>query len=147
MYNDNNLLKYDNRSLIKRFTNPSRNYIQGKSFVRGNIENLMMPSSHIPGINVYHFCNSQGDLIFPNNFCGNKFYKEPKAYIKHFYTKTAEEFCDKLKKGHAHFHRNHPNYLKSIMLRLNIFFRINKKTKEKITILEKCTGIKLDKYK
>ena len=27
----------------------------------------------------------------------NKLENNPKAYIKHFYTKTAEEFCDKIK--------------------------------------------------
>ena len=147
MFNDNDLIKYENISFIKRFTHPALNYSEGKSFVRGNIENLMMPTSHIPGINVFHFCNSKEELIFPKNFFGSKFFTEPKAYIKHFYTKTAEEFCDKLRKGDAHFHKNHQNYLSSIMLKLKLFFEINKKTREKVLILEKCTGINLHKYK
>ena len=143
LYNDNNLIKYSKIKLIKRFTYPSFNFSVGKSFVRGSIENLIIPSAHIPGINIFHFCNSNGELIFPNDFYQNKFEKQPKAYIKHFYTKTAEEFCHKIKRGHAHFHKNHPNYIDSIKLKLYTFFKINNKTKEKINILEKCTGIKL----
>ena len=37
--------------------------------------------------------------------------KNPKAYIKHYYTKTAEEFCNKITKGNAHFHTHHPEYI------------------------------------
>lgn len=147
MFNDNNLIKFDNRNLIQRFPHPVLNSSEGKSFVRGNIKNLILPTTHIAGINLFHFCNSNGELIYPNNFISYKFLKEPKAYIKHYYTKTAEEFCNKLNKGNAHFHKNHPEYQGSIKLRLRYFFKINKMTKEKINILEKCTNIKLNKFK
>ena len=110
---------------MKRFTNPVLNFSQGKSFVRGNIENLLIPTSHIPGINVYHFCNSKGELIYPKDFFGNKFENAPKSFIKHYFTKTAEEFCIKIKKGHAHFHKNHSLYPNSIENRINFFFILN----------------------
>ena len=74
----------------------------------------------------------------------NTFEREPKAFIKHYYTKTVEEFCNKIKKGHAHFHKNHSQYLKSIQQRVNFFFRLNIKTKEKLYIIKKCTNIKFD---
>ena len=143
MYNDNDLVNYKNKSLLERFTKPILNYTQGKSFVRGKINNLMIPTTHIPGINIHQFCNSNGDIIFPSNFYGNKFENNPKAIIRHFYTKTAEEFCNKINKGHAHFHKNHTNYRSSIMNRLSIFFSLNNKTKEKINILEKCLNMKI----
>ena len=95
MFNDNNLIRYDKRKLLQRFTFPSFNFSEGKSFIRGGIENFIISSTHIPGINIFHFCNSNGELIYPNDFYQYKFEKHPKAYIKHFYTKTVEEFCDK----------------------------------------------------
>ena len=142
IYNDNNLIYYDNNSLTKRFTHPTLNYTQGKSFVRGQIDHLLIPTTMIPGINVFHFCNSNGELIYPKNFYENIFENSPKAYIKHFYTKTAEEFCSKLKKGNAHFHKNHKQYIDSIKNRINFFFQLNKKTKEKENILKKCVILK-----
>jgi len=138
IYNDNDLLRYDNRRLIERFTHASLNLSQGKSFVRGKIENFMMPSSHIPGINVFSFCNSNGELIYPKNFFEYKFEQKPKAFIKHFYTKTAEEFCNKINQ-HAHFHKRHPNYLSNQKSRINFFFKINKKTSEKLNIIGNCS--------
>jgi len=143
LYNDNDQVNYENRSLLERFTKPTMNYNQGKSFVRGNFNNLIIPSTHIPGINIYNFCNSNGGIIYPSDFFGNKFEKDPKAFIKHFYTKTAEEFCNKINKGHAHFHRNHSSYKSSIKFRINLFFSLNKKTKEKVNILEKCLKTKI----
>lgn len=38
-----------------------------------------------------------------------KFEKEPRAYIKHYYIKTAEEFCNKINKN-AHYHKNNPEF-------------------------------------
>ena len=63
LYNDNDLIKYDNRSLNERFINNTFNYSQVKSFVRGNINNLFFPTTHLPGINVFQFCNSKGEFI------------------------------------------------------------------------------------
>ncbi len=101
-----------------------------------------MPCAHIAGINVFSFCNSNGELIYPKNFFANDFEKKPKAYIKHFYTKTAEEFCNKINKD-AHRHKNHPGYLANQKFRINFFFQINKKTHEKVNIIENCSKIKL----
>ena len=101
----------------------------------------------IPGINIHYFCNSNGERIYPNNFYNYNYKNNLTGFIKHYYTKTAEEFCYKIKKGNAHFHKNHPNYIQSIENRISFFFFLNKITKEKIQILEKCLGIDLNKYK
>ena len=138
MYNDNNLIKYENKPLRERFKHQSSKSKEGKSFVRGNIENLAIPTTHLIGINIFHFCNSKGELIYPKSFMSHKFEKNPKAYIKHYYTKTVEEFCNKLKKGNAHFHKNHKQYQSVIKNRIKYFFRLNRKTNEKIYILKKC---------
>ena len=63
MYNDNDLIRYDNRSLKVRFPNPKSKFSQVKSFVRGNNEKLAIPTTHIAGINVYNFCNSNGEKV------------------------------------------------------------------------------------
>ena len=138
MYNDNNLVKYDNRDLEERFIHPSLKSNKGKSFVRGNINDLIIPTTHLQGINIFHFCNSNGELIYPKTFLSSKFEKKSKAYIKHYFTKTAEEFCYKLKRGNAHFHKNHSEYQRTINKRIKIFFSLNKKTDEKVNILQKC---------
>jgi hypothetical protein len=83
--------------------------------------------------------------IYPKNFYGYKFEKKPKAYIKHFFTKTAEEFCGKISRGNAHFHKNHSKYNAIIKGKINLFFKLNKVTDKKIDILERCTGMKLKK--
>lgn len=67
LYNDNDQVKYENRSLLERFSKPTMNYTQGKSFVRGKLDNLIMPSSHIPRINIYIF------VIRMEIFINNKF--------------------------------------------------------------------------
>ena len=53
VFGDNNLIKYDNRILLDRFKSPSIKSPEGKSFVRGKIKNLVIPTTHIPGINKF----------------------------------------------------------------------------------------------
>ena len=97
MYGDNNLVKYDNRTMIERFTKPSSIWNKGKSIVRTKISRLIITSSHIIGINTKYFCDSNGHRLFPKSFHQFDVPDKPQAYIKHFYTKTAEEFCNKTK--------------------------------------------------
>lgn len=61
------------------------------------------------------------------------------AYIKHFYTKTAEELCIKINRGDAQFKD------KTFIFRIEEFFRINKITKNKIKIIEKCSHLNITK--
>ena len=147
IYGDNDKIKYENISLSERFQKPKQLINQGKSFVRGGINKLLIPTTLIPGINIYSFCNSNGSKIYPKNFINNKIEISPMAFLKHYYTKTVEEFCNKLNKGNAHYHKNHPNYIQTIKRRINLFFLWNKITIEKIEILEKCTNLSLIYYK
>ena len=138
IYNDNDLVRYDNRSLMKRFTKAKINCSNGKSFVRGYKDNLIIPTSMIPGINIYNFCNSNGEKIYPKTFFGNTFENNPMAFIKHFYTKTAEEFCNKINKGDVAIHTNYFKFAIRNKEKLNLFYRINNLNKEKLDILKKC---------
>ena len=138
IYDDNNLLKRDSRAMIQRFKNLKRISSATKFIVRGNMPNLMITSSHF-AINT-NYCNSKGELIFPNtNFL---FYQEknPIAHLKHFYTKTAEEYCNKINKGDVQF-----QFIKYDKLwkrnKIKNFFKYNTKTKQKLELLEKCIHI------
>ena len=146
MFNDNDLIKYDNRKLQDRFATPAGIFL-GKSFVRGGFNNLLIPSTHLPGINIQYFCDSKGNRIYPKSFTPDLKENNHKAYIKHYYSKTVEEFCLKLNRGNAHFHRNHLKYENSIKFRIKLFFVYNKVTPYKIQKLENCTNLDLSEYK
>lgn len=146
IYDDNDLEKYDNRSLMERFTRTKGNLCVVKSIIRGELNNLIIPNSHISGINVKNFCNSEGERVFPNSFMNIKCKSNSMSYLKHFYSKTLEELCKKIKRGDAHFNKNNPKYESIIYGKLEIFFSINKITKTKIKKLEKCLNLNLDKY-
>jgi hypothetical protein len=147
MYGDNNLVKYDNRTMIQRFTKPISNWGKGKSIVRTNIPNLIISSTFMIGINTQYFCDSNGNRLFPRSYYGFEVPIKPEAYIKHFYTKTAEEFCNKIIKGDGHFHKKHPERLNVINSRIDTFFTFNSITREKLKIIENCSGMNLKTYR
>ena len=144
-YNDNNLIKYDNRTLNERFKKPTKMTLMGKSFVRGGNKKLLIPSTLIFGINIHSFCNSKGEKINSQNL--TKVEISPLAYIKHYYTKTVEEFCNKINKGDVFFNKNHPDYFNIIKSKIHLFFVLNEITIKKVKILEKCTKLNLIDYK
>ena len=145
-YDDNDLEKYDNRPLLKRFTRSiNSNRCRIKTMVRGGINNLVIPNVHLSGINIHFFCNSEGKRIFPRNLFGRGCLKNDNFFIKHFSSKSAEEFCMKIKRGDAHFNKMNPKYKFIMERRIINFFSINKITKNKIKIIENCLNISLDK--
>ena len=125
----------------------NKNYIivdMGKNIVSTGLSNILIITPHIMGVNKNNFCDSNGEKIKSKSFI--RFYppKNPEAFIVHYYTKTAEEFCQKLNKGDAHYNRKYKSYSKRLRNRIKDFFIINKITKEKIEIIENCTGINLN---
>ena len=134
-------------SLIERFTKPNITMKLCKSIVRNDISNLIIINTLILGVNTNYFCNSNGKRLFLTNFYFIQPPKKPKAYIKHFFTKTAEEFCMKLRRGDAHYNKEQTDYKFIMKERINKFMKINKITNGKLYILEKCSGINLNKYR
>lgn len=147
MYGDNNLERYDSRIMIKRFTKSNSILERGKSIVRTNIPNLIIVSSMVIGLGVKYFCDSNGNRVFPRSFYNFKIPKNPMALIKHFYTKTAEEFCNKINKGDVQFDINNPSFKHIINGKIKLFMELNKITNEKLNIIENCTGIILNEYR
>ena len=63
-------------------------------------------------------------------------------YIDHFCFKSTEEFVNKINRGSAFF-----VILDNIkMVKVSWYFEINKVTKEKISYMEKNTGLNLSEY-
>lgn len=134
MYDDNDLLHYDNRPLNIRFTRADKNYrsnIYVKSITRGGLQKTLFgfdKSSHFPS-NELILCDSSGrtsqhysDVINPPVF--------EYAQVSHFSTKSTEEFINKMKRGYPgeHFSKKEDG--------VKLYFALNKFTQEKLKLFE-----------
>ena len=143
VYSDNDLINYDNRSVQERFTTPLPKdliNVHIKSTVRGHLKKnywKKMNNPHSSNNNLMS-CDPTGKKIDSST----PFHEPPNhevAYIKHYVTKTIEEFIAKIKKGRADvLVQVDINNLKE---RLNFFFGVNKKTKEKLDFIKKTLNI------
>ena len=145
-HGDNDLVYYDNRTLIERFTKPDYSYygnIYIKTIFRGNLTKKVFGKScsHHQGCLYLKRCDCTGkkpkrgiSSIRPPN---HKY-----AYIMHYKTKTAEEFVTKIIKG------VNGNDYKSFPLdkRIDQFFKHNKLTEEKLKLFERVFNKTFDKY-
>ena len=143
IYNDNNIVKYDNRPLKKRFTKPLYNSEANKfvkSIIKGNLNWnpwAYDQTSHRPRHQL-RTCDSNGnrvktfnDVVIPPIL--------DNVYLKHFTTKTIEEYIEKIKRGH-------PSQTILLNKWIDNFFKINKVTKEKVKFIENILNLTLDKY-
>lgn len=134
-YTDNNLIKSDGRGVLERFTTPMEydkavtykfpQNNHAKSIICGGIEGLKWNSTphNIKGIK---YADSIGNETNDSPF---QPYNYESAYIKHFSTKTIDEFINgKYEKGLGD--RTIENYKKDVD-RIGYFFKINERTKEK----------------
>ena len=144
VYNDNDLLKYDNRLVQERFTNALYNCKDNvfvKSIIKGNIRFNPWDTdqtSHRPN---HHMktCLYNGERA--KTF--NDVYRPPKidvAHIKHYVTKTVEEYIlNKHKRGYTSRFIDHELWVDN-------FFSFNKVTKEKVKFIEKTLNKSFPKY-
>ena len=143
-YSDNELLYYDNRTLEERFTKAlyhHGNNAWSKVTVRGGIKENYWSIGCTPHTSKFQVtnCNSAGHIIRykqgavrPNfNF----------AYLKHYYTKTAEEYVIKSSRGSA-FSKVVWNQNRKLF-KFRLFFVYNKRTKEKVKLLKKLFNMTL----
>lgn len=139
-YGDNNKIFYENKSLNERFTFPFFfkkkkvkksqifYYSAGKSIVRGKL-NLIW------GLFPHYFKNTNN--CRPNGEILENYFSPPQfseAYIKHYVTKSTEEFIERLKRGDV-FLKIDKKYIKNKIK--NYYFLFNKKTNEKLTLFKK----------
>jgi hypothetical protein len=126
MMTDSGLVHNDGRPLMERFTeSTTRGEQQGKCIIRTGIPGARFTKSvHVPYTPTLRCCNPKGEPTAQHRL-------QPRdtdvAYLKHFSTKTIEEWLkNKWKKGAAgvsyeKFQRQYQDY----------FFRINERTPEK----------------
>lgn len=136
-YGDNGLIRVENNdySLQKRFTVPvDKNVRAGgvfanknsKTFIRGNLGDITI---NVHGnYSIKECCNDKGELI-ENKWCTDGLSWDV-AYIKHYNTKTIEEWLKKMKRGYPDKNYNNKN-----MLSIDRFFLYNKKTPEKLKFI------------
>ena len=143
LHTDNNQLHYENKPLSERFpeiVNVSKAYFEVKSILRGHIPNIRIECIH--EINKhYKNCDGYGN---PSKLDG-AFAVEPdytNYYIDHYYSKSTEEFIDKINRGDPFF--NTENYKMERIEKLSKQIIL---TKEKIEMIENGTGLSLSKYK
>ena len=135
VHTDNNLVHYDNRPLNVRFTEPHYNLQANnlvKAIVRGNLNKTVFVNekpnnSPVEGVEI---CDSKGRKITKYD----SYFLIPPVfdygYLKHFTTKTAEEYITKILKGTP---GGHPHNVDD---RVKIFFEYNKFSEEKLKIFE-----------
>lgn len=135
MYGDNDLIHYDSRPSIERFTKPDYNNPVNrfaKSIIRGNLKKqAFIPgrSHHQPNREV-KACDSMGkepeyypDCIIPPQY--------EYAYLMHFNTRTAEEYSNKIMRGYP------GNHFENVEDRVDLFFQHNNFSVEKLKVFEK----------
>jgi hypothetical protein len=132
IHTDNNLLYYDNRSLFRRFPDIyiNKNQCRGKTILKGNIKKkLHFESTHIIDRNIKR-CNGFGIIFKAIGInCRTPDYKF--YYIDHFYSKSTEEFINKIIKGDGIFGNN----INQMYNRIYYYFSRNKITYDKINLI------------
>jgi len=133
---DNNLLTYDSRPLMERFTEPmERNkFVQydfpenrhTKSIVRGGLPSVVFTNPHTPSTRLVSYHSNLKKE--PQGYYHNIDYSYVK--LRHFTTKTIEEWCTiKVPRGRVDS--------AGAKVELERFFKYNEKTNEKISIMKK----------
>lgn len=135
-YGDNNKVFYEPKPVKERFTKPVnltdeilKNkfiYSAAKTIVRGGL-NLVW--AHFP-----HYLKNTINCR-PNGKVLNDYFSPPEystAYIKHFTTKSTEEYIEKLSKGDVFEISNDQYIINKIK---EYYFLFNKITKEKINLI------------
>lgn len=150
MYGDNDQLKPDGRSVLERFPkhlplDKKGNYgfpdtFHVKSIIRGGLKKMefeVIP--HVPNIEGT-LCNGSGIQIQIQSKAPFIPYNFKLAGIKHFTTKTAEEYIKKIKRGFC----DGNGALKEELA--ENFFKKNKATPEKVKLFKDELGVDMAKY-
>lgn len=149
-YGDGGMLRNDGRPLLERITEPldkdfktaypiPENF-HTKTILRGGLNNVKWgPDPHVV-YTVKESCNAVGKEITVRK---NPFvpYNYDLAYLKHFSTKTVDEYCNKMLRG---FPDRNNNVKEIPYLVKTRFFHYNELTEEKAEIVKKRLNVDLD---
>ncbi len=152
VHTDNNLLYYDNRSLMERFPEKDKKWkgmkIGGteviKSILKGHLD-VKIIDNHFLNFNLVS-CDGFGNIKSVQNIKTNEsdhYY----YYIDHYWSKSTEEFVNKILKGDAMLGHNNTFTQFNTMRRINMYFSINNITEDRINYIENKTNLNLSKYR
>lgn len=143
-FGDGGMTRPDGRPVLERFIDPldinmctDYNFPDNfhiKSIVRGGLEYMKFESTpHTPNISTKKCCNSTG---LPHEY-NSPFapYDYRLAGLRHFTTKTADEYAKKVKKGFCDGNKRGKESL------IELFFKRNEPTKEKVEIFKRQCGV------
>ena len=146
-HTDNNLIYYDNRTVLERFPEIYRNRNKKKiwhrsnfkSIIRGNNKNIKIVNPHYLSSNLQS-CNAFGKKISIRHLhtlnIDFEYY-----YLNHYFSKSVEEFIEKIMKTDVF-------YKKDIKIKkIRKYFEYNTITKEKLDFIENKTKIELFEFK
>ena len=135
LYSDDDKIYYENKPVVERFKTPLYNNILNnhvKSTVRGHLPINYWKGGGTPhsssGHN-YTCCNPSGEQISKSSSLIQP-YDYKYALLRHYRTKTVEEYINKIKKGK-------PDAPCGVEYMMTMFFYTNKRTKEKIDYFNK----------
>ena len=143
---DNEQLNYKNESLFKRF--PKFKYYLNEKFafvktmIRGNIPNIRIYNNHVINYEKKS-CNAFGEKKLFNQSISTNNPDNKNYYIDHFYFKSTEEYINKRNRGSVFY----GNKSRINLYFIDLYFKYNRITKEKINYFEKKTLFNLSKYK
>ena len=147
-HTDNDLLFYDNRTLVERFPyiNWESKLFTLKTIARGNLKNIRFKTTHwldrrIIGCNVFGKKVIPSRLVRLKNDIKRSEFKQ--YYIDHYCFKSTEEYVNKVNKGDGIFGFSN----KTRMHKIKLYLEYNRISQEKIDYLELKTGLNLSQFR
>ena len=155
-YTDSGNLYYEDKPVVERFKERYTNYNEKwsydyhvKSIVRGNLnDKIIWETPHSPTLHKLPTCDNCGGSIIPYSYSpngGNNEYNSSfntnvnytMAKLKHYTTKSVEEYCDKIKRGYPDREYGH-NFDD---LNMRKYFEVNEETNKKRIMFKNLLGI------
>lgn len=141
---DNNKIYYENKSLVERFPKIGKNVNRYKfnkicfvkTIIRGHLKNINITHNHFLSKKL-KACNGFGRMNINKGILSLRPDYEYN-YIKHYYSKSAQEFVEKINRGDL----LRGNEIEIIEWAIEKFFYINEITKEKIEYIQSNLGYK-----
>lgn len=141
LHTDNNKLYYQNESIFKRFpetvplTKPEAKRLEIKFILRGHISNVKIKNQHYCNYKLKN-CDGFGKKNMNKEiYTRNPDYKY--FYIDHFFSKSTEEFIDKLIKGDCRYSK----FQKMKLRKIGRYFNQSEPNRDKIDLIEKRLNI------
>lgn len=136
-YGDNGKVNYEKGNVLDRFTEPCKNQkdrCDFKTIYRTNIPGIVYNSAHYAN-EVRKVCDNKGDETPQTANCHMVIKDRSVAYIKHFVTKSLEEFIT-IKRA-----RRRKGDVAQMRLSKGFYYTLNERTPEKDEMFRKLLGV------